>query len=164
MKEPKQWIYIIQKDNELIKVGVSINPSERIAYLQRMGGFNALKTELFGPVHNGFNVENLIHKKLNSYRVIVEWFKVSYEVAVEIAKNIVKEYGITKALKDDKDCDFDKLMKLFYPNQDYRENIIISNNKHGKTFFETEDCGLFSFDFLNAFATAKRIHEEADYE
>ena len=92
-KEPEQWIYVIEKSKNQVKVGVSKNYIERIKYLERTGGFFSLRCIALGPYQNGYEVESKILARLKKYRTMGEWHCVSYEDAVATAKEVAKKVG-----------------------------------------------------------------------
>jgi hypothetical protein len=76
------FIYIIQADNGLVKVGVSTNPSVRLAQLQRASAAH-LSLAYVGALRcNGFAVEAAAHRTLADYRFEGEWFNCPPDMAV----------------------------------------------------------------------------------
>ncbi len=76
------FIYVIRGDHGLLKIGISTNPSARIAQLRTASPF-PLDFEYIGAM-NGFgeNVEREAHATLEKYRTNGEWFDCSPEMAV----------------------------------------------------------------------------------
>lgn len=90
---PKQFVYVIEKEDSKVKVGFSQTPELRIKTLQRSGGFRITNYKIFGPFQNGCEVETRIHHKLAEQRLIGEWFDISFDEAVSVAENIADEFG-----------------------------------------------------------------------
>jgi hypothetical protein len=76
------FIYVIQADNGLIKVGISTNPTARLAQL-RTASAVPLKIAYVAALRcNGFAVEAEAHRTLVSYRLEGEWFNCPTDMAV----------------------------------------------------------------------------------
>lgn len=64
-----------------IKIGVSINPKERVMGICSIGGFKARRVFISEPLRAFKIVEAYYHKKYEDKRVIGEWFSVDFEDA-----------------------------------------------------------------------------------
>jgi len=69
-----------------IKVGVSVNPQERIRNLETQGGFAVSRTWISEPARNAFSVERATHSLLAESRSVGEWFSCPFEVALGAAQ------------------------------------------------------------------------------
>ena len=105
MKEPRQWVYIIERKANEVKVGASINPNQRIADIQRIGGFEIIRTEILGPFQNGYKVETEIHHRLHTHQIVSEWFLIPFEQAVLIAKEVAEKIGDRNIVQDSIEVD-----------------------------------------------------------
>jgi hypothetical protein len=158
--EPNQWVYVIEKGKNQLKVGVTTDLDSRLKMLERLGGFHILRKQIFGPFHNGYQVENEIHKCLNPYSLIGEWFSVDYEYAVSIATVVAGCSGNTKELKAPKEPNYEEVLDwLFTLPKDVVsiKNILddasfrLFQDKNGVVWLEHDDYGIFILDFLDAF-------------
>jgi hypothetical protein len=76
------FIYVIRGDHGLIKIGVSVNPSARLAQL-RTASPSALSFVYMGALRsNGYAVEGEVHRTLANYRQNGEWFTCPVDMAV----------------------------------------------------------------------------------
>jgi hypothetical protein len=76
------FIYIVQADNGLIKVGISGNPGARLMQL-RTASAVPLKLEYIGALRcNGYAIEAATHRTLADYRQNGEWFRCPTDMAV----------------------------------------------------------------------------------
>jgi hypothetical protein len=76
------FIYVIQADDGLIKVGISSNPSARLAQLQTSTP-SRLSLAYIGALRcNGYAVEAEAHRRLADYRRSGEWFNCPVDIAV----------------------------------------------------------------------------------
>lgn len=92
-KPPNQWLYVIEKENGNVKIGVSTVPKERILVLERSGGFSVKNKLLLGPYQNGYEVEHELHKMFAKHRVVSEWFDISFYEAAIMARRIGETIG-----------------------------------------------------------------------
>jgi T5orf172 domain len=76
------FIYIIRGDHGLIKIGVSTNPSARLAQLRTASAVH-LEIAYVGALRcNGYAVEGEAHRTLADYRQNGEWFNCPVDMAV----------------------------------------------------------------------------------
>ena len=90
---PEQYVYILEKNENSIKIGVSKNVEKRIKSLEKSGGFTRKRVVCFGKIKNGYEVETKSHKKLSDYRTNGEWFNVPFELAVKTVEEIYNLFG-----------------------------------------------------------------------
>ncbi len=158
--EPNQWVYVVEKGNSEVKVGVTTDLEHRLKVMERLGGFHILRKKIFGPFQNGYQVETKIHKSLSSYKSIGEWFSIEYEKAISVAQEIVDCFGDKSAITAKKESDFKDLLDWLIPLpkeaiefkkflQD--ESFTIFKDDKGTIWLEHDDYGLFSAQFLDAF-------------
>jgi hypothetical protein len=76
------FIYIIRGDHGLLKIGISSNPSARLAQL-RAASPSALSLAYMAALRsNGFAVEAEAHQTLAGYRLEGEWFNCPVDMTV----------------------------------------------------------------------------------
>lgn len=79
------FVYVMQAENGLVKVGMSQDPAKRQKTLEGRLGWRIDLVETF-PVQDPRLVEKLAHFELGAYWVEGEWFGAPVEVAVEAVK------------------------------------------------------------------------------
>ena len=76
------FIYVIRGNHGLIKIGISTNPSARLAQLQTASA-TPLKIEYVGALRcSGYAIEAEAHRTLAGYRLEGEWFRCPVDMAV----------------------------------------------------------------------------------
>jgi T5orf172 domain len=76
------FIYVIRGDHGMLKIGVSTNPSARLAQLRTSSPFK-LSFAYMGALRcNGYAVEAAAHETLAGYRQNGEWFNCPVDMAV----------------------------------------------------------------------------------
>lgn len=83
LTEKNGHVYIIEKPNGNIKIGKSRNPQSRFCQISQIGGFEIKRTYVSEKCSNYSEIEALMHSIFSSKRVIGEWFKVNFDVAVK---------------------------------------------------------------------------------
>lgn len=157
---PKQWIYVIEKEKDRVKVGVSVMPEERMKVLERSGGFKISRKQLLGPFQNGNQVEREVHRRMHSEQLISEWFAIAFETAVVVAEEVAESIcDINPKPKSDVP-NMDALVSFLCPQHDelreFKEalndvELTISQDNKGKIWFESEELGIFTAEFFNTF-------------
>ena len=71
MKSKKQQIYFIQADNGDIKIGITLNPKNRLRALQT---HCPLKLKTLKLIDGDYILEKKIHKLFKDFRIRGEWF------------------------------------------------------------------------------------------
>lgn len=171
IKKPDQWVYVIEKCNNQVKIGVSKDYMERINCLERTGGFCATRYMALGPYQNGYEVESKILSQLKELRIIGEWHLVSYEYAVTTAKKVAKEIGNSDVIEvlDSKDLIglVDELfpLKASVTNDEHFQDTIITGFSDEKSvlWLETDECGLFLPEFLMSFLRVEELFRGGSY-
>lgn len=88
-------IYVM-KSGDAYKVGVSVKPETRLRHLKIGNPYLKLVYQS-RELSNGYAVETLIHKNLNSYKISNEWFAgISENEIIRIVNEIVSSKGKTK--------------------------------------------------------------------
>lgn len=113
------YVYVIDNGN-LVKVGVSINPIDRISRLEMSGGFKCENVFISDEMERYEVVEKMTHEYLSDKRVVGEWFDVDFSVAVDAVKNEISKiafYGDDQQEEECKDfveCEYSEFdFKLF---------------------------------------------------
>jgi hypothetical protein len=76
------FIYVIQADNGMLKIGVSTNPSARLAQLRTSSPFKLTFAYMGALRCSGYAVEAEAHRTLAGYRQNGEWFNCPADMAV----------------------------------------------------------------------------------
>jgi hypothetical protein len=76
------FIYVIKADDGLVKIGVSVNPSIRLAQLQRTSAASLALVYVGALRSTGYAIEAEAHHTLASYRQSGEWFRCPVEAAI----------------------------------------------------------------------------------
>ncbi len=168
---PKQWIYIIEKEQNRVKVGVSAMPVERMKVLERSGGFKILRKQLLGPFQNGYQVECEIHRRMRYEKLISEWFAIPFETAVLVAEEVADSRGDMNPKQKSAEGDMEALFSCLFPQ--YTEicnfyealndaGLTIYKDTNGKIWFESEELGMFTAEFFSAFMKLSKTKLEED--
>lgn len=165
IKMPDQWVYVIEKCKNHVKIGVSKDYTERINYLERTGGFRASRYLALGPYQNGYEVESKILTRLKEFKIIGEWHLISYEDAVAVAQQVAQQVGDSSLIDI---FDSDGLIELVDDLFPLKSSVI--NNEHfqdtsitgfvdeeGVLWFETDECGVFLPEFYMAFLKVEEL-------
>src|SRR5258707_14792935 len=76
------FLYVIRGDHNMCKVGVTTNPSARLAQLRTASAFPIDFSYIAVTPGTGFGIEQGAHAMLASHRCNGEWFDVPPEMAV----------------------------------------------------------------------------------
>lgn len=88
------YIYVIEGENNLVKVGISTNPNARLAALQTGSGF-PLSLSYVASAPNALAVEQRAHEILAKNRVQGEWFDCTADIAVAAIHAAGYQLGIS---------------------------------------------------------------------
>ena len=73
----RQFVYVIRNpENDKIKIGVSNNVEKRLHVLETGAGTKLDLVYKSIVCSNAFDIENMVHKHFNEYRVFGEWFQI----------------------------------------------------------------------------------------
>jgi hypothetical protein len=76
------FIYVVQADNGMLKIGVSTNPGARLAQLRTSSPFK-LSFAYMGALRcDGYAIEAAAHETLSRHRLEGEWFNCPVDMAV----------------------------------------------------------------------------------
>ena len=99
-KKYQGFLYIIQNQNGLVKIGSSVFPEQRIAYLENQGGFKSVNKYISDPIWGHENIEKELHKIFHSDRIIGEWFSTPFD---DIKKKIQENDWLSEKTKTNVD-------------------------------------------------------------
>lgn len=92
----------VMKSGDTYKVGVSVNPETRLKHLKIGNPYLRLIYQS-RELSNGYTIESLIHKKLNSYKISNEWFEgIGENEIIRIVNETVSSKGKTDNKSTDK--------------------------------------------------------------
>lgn len=152
-------LYIFESQNGLIKIGISKKPKVRSREIEVNSGFKIKRQAMLGPITNPYYIETIIHQHFKKNRVIGEWFNIPFNKVVNFATKIVNTYG-KYVVEKKENTDMKKIFTTVFGEIPY-----IENNKDSLNL-ETEECGLFSTNFLKQFlfitSTKEKNHGKVD--
>lgn len=96
-----QWVYVLSNESmpDMVKIGyTNKTPDERVGEINRATGVPTdFIVEYALPCVNGYEVEQLVHKELDDYRVNgkKEFFKLKVEEAKQLINAIGEPYTIS---------------------------------------------------------------------
>ena len=84
----RQYVYIIKNpENDRIKIGVAQNVDKRIKQLETGAGTELELVYKSIVMSNAYEVEKILHKYFEEYRVHGEWFEVNYYKVIDVLEN-----------------------------------------------------------------------------
>src|SRR5215469_10025054 len=87
------FVYVIKAPNDRVKIGVTKNPSARLAALQT-GSHTRLRFAFIGcTAGEGYDIEGAAHNVLTAYRLEGEWFDVPVEMAIAAVTSCAWKLG-----------------------------------------------------------------------
>lgn len=75
-------LYIIENQNNDVKIGVSKDPHKRIRQLENQSGYKIINKTITEPFDRFLSVESFLHKEYSIYRKQGEWFSINYSEAI----------------------------------------------------------------------------------
>jgi hypothetical protein len=91
--EGTKVVYVFESDTGLTKIGVTSNYIKRKRTLETQSGFRINREYVSTPFANYSEIERLSHKKLESMRVLGEWFHASFDTAVCVVQELCDSLG-----------------------------------------------------------------------
>lgn len=124
------FVYILEdKKNNLVKIGMSKNPKQRIRNIESTSGRSFSKVFISDFIYDYKRVEVLAHEELSDHRRIGEWFCCSYDEALSVVACMVNQ----TPKPDDCDIRISDLIKRY--NRDvaklFMTNIMKGNSDTG---------------------------------
>jgi len=132
---------------EYCKIGISYKNQNRKKEIQT-GNPILISNEYYSDlISNPTDVENLIHKKLKKYQSNGEWFKISFEIAVDTVKKFIKKYGDFNLIKDEQPTreEIKKIVESFFPNENECDEYMPKINLDRWEPKESEEESIKSF-------------------
>lgn len=86
-----QSIYVVEKENGAVKIGISQDVEKRVHALSKQGGFKIVKLFYTKPCSNAHEIEREMHTRYKELRIDGEWFNISFEKAVKSLKSLFDE-------------------------------------------------------------------------
>jgi Meiotically up-regulated gene 113 len=87
------FLYVIRGDHNIVKIGVTTNPTARLAQLRTASAFPIDFSYLAVTPGTGFDIEQGAHAMLASHRCSGEWFDVAPEIAVAAIAGAAHKIG-----------------------------------------------------------------------
>lgn len=87
------FVYVIRGDHNMVKVGVTTNPSARIASLRTGSAFPIDFAFIGATPGSGMDIERRAHQSLARYSCTGEWFDVSPEIAISAVLGAAAKLG-----------------------------------------------------------------------
>ena len=86
-KNCEGYVYILQKENKLIKIGVSINPQKRINAIRTHSAENFENVFISKKTKEYKCLERKMHQVFKKERVMGEWFNVDFNLAKDFLES-----------------------------------------------------------------------------
>ena len=87
------FLYVIRGDHQMVKIGVSTNPSARLGSLRTASAFPIDFSYIAVTPGTGFDIEAGAHEMLKGHRCSGEWFDVPPEMAVAAIAGAAHKLG-----------------------------------------------------------------------
>lgn len=87
----KDYVYVVEFGDQLVKVGRSIYPHTRAKNLSTGSGRKLGRIWVSRPMHSACKMEGRVHAALGARRGLGEWFACSFDEAVSIAEREFSE-------------------------------------------------------------------------
>lgn len=75
-------VYVIERDESLVKIGISSNPTARARGIASQGGFGLSRIWMSAPTPDAKWLERAAHQDFADARGVGEWFSVGFDDAV----------------------------------------------------------------------------------
>jgi hypothetical protein len=123
-KEKGSFVYVIRGDHHMCKIGVSTNPTARLATLRNGSPF-PLSFAFIGATDgaNGFAIEQKTHRVLDKHRVEGEWFDIPEELAIATVWAAAASLGEKMATVDPSRVD--EVIRLCASDERERQPLIL---------------------------------------
>jgi hypothetical protein len=89
--KPDKYVYVIETDSGLVKIGLSQSPKTRIKTIEKTGGHIVVKQFISEPCRLAQSIELSAHKFFQTKRKIVEYFTCTFDEAVEKVEMLIKQ-------------------------------------------------------------------------
>jgi hypothetical protein len=130
------FVYVVRGDHNLVKVGVTTNPSARLAHLRTGSPFPISFAFIGCTPGNGYDIERAAHLILDRQRLNGEWFDVVPEMAIAAVNAAAAKLGAPVQSMDLATADLAlKLAAAGYgaDDIDHHGNIIVPQAKKDRS-------------------------------
>lgn len=151
----KGHVYAVQNE-DLVKIGRSFRPNQRVKAIQTQGGFISGNTFISEAFHLYPKVEIECHAKLSKHRVVGEWFRISFDDAVNCIKEVMKSIATHEA-EEAAEAKIDGISEL--ADSYFYQLELLNTMRAGMVSAEWPDEAI-DFAFGLGLKHAKRIYDE----
>ncbi|MCI9136440.1 MAG: hypothetical protein HFH48_02585 [Lachnospiraceae bacterium] len=101
---PSDWksIYIMKSDGGEIKIGISKNAKKRKKSIENSGMIRIINVYKTIPCSNPYEIERLMHKHFENFRICGEWFLCDMGTAIYVLEKIFKDKAMFQTKKYEK--------------------------------------------------------------
>lgn len=101
---PSDWksIYIMESDGGEIKIGISKNVKKRKKSIENSGMIRIINAYKTIPCSNPYEIERLMHKHFENFRICGEWFLCDMGAAIYVLEKIFKDKAMFQTKKYEK--------------------------------------------------------------
>ena len=117
IEKKMEQIYILKRDDGLIKIGRSINAEYRVDSIASIGGFKVESTFYSAPCSNGSVIEKNMHNHFKKYRVKGEWFDVDFSECVNYLQSVYAKHADTE-IKYSNMIELEDIDRIFKRNEE----------------------------------------------
>lgn len=93
-------IYILKSSNGNVKIGVSSAVERRKSYFTSGSGYDIIDYRFTKPCSNAFEIEKIVHKHFEGFRLKGEWFSCKFEEAIEFVENAFANFAFFEKRED----------------------------------------------------------------
>lgn len=95
-------IYIMKSDGGEIKIGISKNVKKRKKSIENSGMIRIINVYKTIPCSNPYEIERLMHKHFENFRICGEWFLCDMGAAIYVLEKIFKDKAMFQTKKYEK--------------------------------------------------------------
>jgi hypothetical protein len=95
-----EFVYVIQGDHGLVKIGVTTNMDARLAQLRTASAFPLRPTYALAVQIDARQIEGEVNRRLDDHRCSGEWFDCPPQVAERTINEVAADFGIPIATTD----------------------------------------------------------------
>lgn len=108
-------IYVLLSKNKNVKIGVSKNIIKRISAIEGASGYKIVDYFITEKCSNSYEIEHMAHQYFRDNRLFGEWFKVDFNNAVSVVKELYAKHSKILQRNIEKDG-ISKLLQMLYPD------------------------------------------------
>lgn len=122
-KDGMGFVYVIENEIGLIKIGTSINPGKRIKTIEGQTGLSITNKFLSPKCSNYYFIERVLHKRFDEARKHGEWFKANFNEACKYL--MMQEFDFNPPIRTPSNPEeIISLLDLLLPEASDEENYI----------------------------------------